>query len=182
MIKKLTPEEEVKKFLEQEIRTENIRRGIIVEMSTSRSEFMGDSVGLVSQMFYHVLLLSYCISTGRTNSFKHWKDEVVVWTSDMASVKLKDVSKGNHYRVKNKAMNQLYRMADLYDFERLKILWEKAISKKEKILYEFDEDMYEIYKNIMEVLLEYISESNVEKISQYVNNLKVNNKNGIRSL
>jgi len=164
-------EELLKNRIEEQVRHELFLQGMILEMAVKRKEYLNRVESKWFTIVNHILLIVYCrLFDNDCQYYNHWKSEVIAWSRELSSLKLKDTSDSKQIEVKKKIIEQIYEIRDAYDVSLIAKLW-SSLMIQENLTTKFNQNVFDEYSNISFTIFTYIVNSDANGVTEYIKQL-----------
>lgn len=157
-------EEELKGIIKEEV---GKQLSLIMEYALPRSKFIDNAFNLSQQIIENWCLVHYCTITNRTDTKKHWKDELF---AHMDNVSKNTIKKNNSFENRKKAFIEAFDYNDLFTSpERIvrltlrKFMKEEIDTKSE----EYTKCVNDCFNSINDII-DALSDGDVHKIGEYI--------------
>ena len=157
-------EDELKRVVKEEVRKE---LSLIMEYALPRAKFIDNAFNLSQQIIENWCLVHYCTITNRTDTKKHWKNELF---AHMDNVSKNTIKKNNSLENRKKAFIEAFDYNDLFTSpERIvrltlrKFIKEEIDTKSE----EYTKCVNDCFNSINDII-DALSDGDVYKIGEYI--------------
>lgn len=157
-------EEELKGIIKEEV---GKQLSLIMEYALPRSKFIDNAFNLSQQIIENWCLVHYCTITNRTDTKKHWKNELF---AHMDNVSKNTIKKNNSLENRKKAFIEAFDYNDLFTSpERIvrltlrKFMKEEIDTKSE----EYAKCVNDCFNSINDII-DALSDGDVHKIGEYI--------------
>lgn len=160
-------EEELKGIIKEEV---GKQLSLVMEYALPRSKFIDNAFNLSQQIIENWCLVHYCTVTNRTDTKKHWKDELF---AHMDNVSKNTIKKNNSLENRKKAFTEAFDYNDLFTSSdrivrlTLRKFMNEGIDTKSEEYLKCVNDCFNSINDIIDVL----SDGDVYKIGEYIDSI-----------